>query len=645
MGAVASAYVVPLFVVALVLFVHGIYFWRRRALLPARAMSAASLAAAVWVSGYGLELAAEGLDAKIFWCRVQYFGKAGLPLAWFWVAAQYCGYDRRFHDVRTRIGLFTIPAITLLLVWTNDFHHLYHSSFSLEGPKRAAALTYKGGAWCGIHLLYCYTLTTAGAAMLIVSACRSDRLRRYQAILLLLTSVMPLLASVMDDMGVRFIPHMKLTPVSFAAALAAGFIGIICFRMFEVVPIAWGTVFDNMSDAVLVVDFQDRIVDCNQAARDLLETHGLLDQPVLQVIGQYVENIATNSADGWRVLKTGLTGDWLDSAADPTERPLHFDTEFSVCDSEEPNSGALHTYYHLKVSPVLNRRRQQIGRIVVVRDITSRRRAEQEASRAQDRLIARQREEMRDINARKQTEEALRQRDAELAHILRLNTMSEMATLWAHEVNQPLTAIANYAGTCVDELTRDVGDPLELRYALVQIEQQAKRAGRIVNRLKGFVAKTPPSLLELDLNQLVEEVCELMRSNFQKHSAVLHLRVHDSLPEVRVDATQIQQVIINLLQNALEAVDGVALERREISIATSVTELGVQVAVADRGPGIPPPVKAEIFEPYFSTKEGGLGMGLNICQRIIQAHGGVLEVDARLNDGVVVRFTLPVTAA
>jgi len=452
-------------------------------------MSVASIAAAIWVSGYGFELVAEGLDNKIFWCRIQYFGKVGLPLAWFVVAAQYCGYDRRLHLLLVRVALVTIPLITLILIWTNDQHHLYHASFELAGPKQSRFLVYKCGAWCGVHLLYCYTLTIAGAAMLVISARQSDRLRRYQAILLLLTAIMPLLASVMDDVGVRFVPYLKLAPVSFAAALAAGFVGIVFLR--------------------------------------------------------------------------------------------------------------------------------------------------------QTRLIEQQKEEMRDISAGKLTEQALRQRDAELAHILRVNTMGEMATLWAHEVNQPLTAIANYAGTCVDELNRDASDPDELKYALVQIEEQAKRAGRIVNRLKRFVAKTPPSFQELDLNKLISEVCELMRSSIQKHSASLHLDVRDGLPKVRVDATQIQQVIINLLQNALEAVAAVSSDKREISIATSIAEGGVEVALTDCGPGISAEAEVEIFKPYYSTKDGALGMGLNICQRIVQAHGGVLELDSSTTGGAVVKFTLP----
>jgi PAS domain-containing protein len=331
MGAVTSAYLVPLLVVAVVLFAHGLYFWRRRALLPARAMSAASIAAAIWVSGYGFELVAEALDDKIFWCRVQYFGKVGLPVAWFVVAAQYCGYDRRLNSLPTRAALVTIPLLTLIFIWTNDQHHLYQTSFELEGPKQSRVLVYQCGAWCGVHLLYCYTLTIAGAAMLVISARQSDRLRRYQAILLLLTAIMPLLASVMDDVGVRFIPYLKLTPVSFAAALAAGFVGIVFLRMFEVVPIAWSTVFDNMNDAVFVVDFQDRIVDCNRAAHQLLESQGLH-------VGQYADSIVTSSSEDWNVLRLALTGDWRGK-----DEVNEYETEFSVYKCEQADQSDLAT--------------------------------------------------------------------------------------------------------------------------------------------------------------------------------------------------------------------------------------------------------------------------------------------------------------
>ena len=248
----------------------------------------------------------------------------------------------------------------------------------------------------------------------------------------------------------------------------------------------------------------------------------------------------------------------------------------------------------------------------------------------------------RDITERRNAEEELRQRDAELAHVTRVGTMGEMATVLAHEVNQPLGAIANYAGTCVHLLASDQASSDVLRNALSQIDQQARRAGEVINRLKRFVASTAPNISVVDLNELIREVCGLMRSQIQTHRSSLRLNVDDSMPIVQVDTVQIQQVLVNLLQNALEAMVEIEPADSCIIITSATTADGAQVSVCDRGQGMSPHVVDKLFEPYFSTKPRGLGMGLRISQRIIQAHGGSLSASTNPDGGATFQFTLPI---
>jgi C4-dicarboxylate-specific signal transduction histidine kinase len=284
---------------------------------------------------------------------------------------------------------------------------------------------------------------------------------------------------------------------------------------------------------------------------------------------------------------------------------------------------------------------------VAITDITERKRVE-DGLRHSEALLPMSMEHFlgyrasnRDITERKNVEEELRQRDSELAHVTRVGTMGEMATVLAHEVNQPLGAIANYAGTCVHLLDSDQFNSDMLRKALTQIDQQARRAGEIINRLKRFVASTAPNCSDVDLNELIHDVCGLMRSQIPTHRASLRLVVDPTVPTVEVDVVQIQQVLVNLMQNALEAMEENEPDNSCITITSTVTAEGAQVAVCDRGHGLSPQVKDRLFEPYFSTKAKGLGMGLRISQRIIQKHGGSLSVAANPDGGTIFQFTLP----
>ena len=241
-----------------------------------------------------------------------------------------------------------------------------------------------------------------------------------------------------------------------------------------------------------------------------------------------------------------------------------------------------------------------------------------------------------------QVRERLHQQDAELAHMQRVGSMGEMASTLAHEVNQPLTVIANYAGACA-EMLRSKHVPLEeLAFALEQISDQAILAGSITHRLRQFVTKKPPQRLPVNLNELVEEVKNLLDHEFVPRRTRVRLNSGAALPCVAADRIQITQVIFNLIRNAIEAMEQTEFEKREASIRTSSHDGEVQVEVADVGCGIPPGDRDRVFEPYFTSKADGLGMGLSICRTILANHGGRLTCTPNTPGGTVLRFTLPV---
>ncbi len=228
-----------------------------------------------------------------------------------------------------------------------------------------------------------------------------------------------------------------------------------------------------------------------------------------------------------------------------------------------------------------------------------------------------------------------------LLNVSRMATIGEMAAGVAHELNQPLTAIANYAHACERLLTRPGTDPNELREALRQIAAQTTRAADIIRRLRA-VARHQAEHLPVGMNALVEELHELMRTDASLHGVELTLDLAPGLPEVAADAGQIQQVILNFLRNSLEALSAQPTGNPKVAISTSLANgAGVQLMVCDNGPGLSPDTVKRVFDPFFSTKENGTGLGLAISSTIARAHGGTVGYRANTPSGACFYIVVP----
>ena len=249
-----------------------------------------------------------------------------------------------------------------------------------------------------------------------------------------------------------------------------------------------------------------------------------------------------------------------------------------------------------------------------------------------------------DITAQKQAENELRQREAELAHMSRVSTMGEMATALAHELNQPLGVVATYAGGCAEMLENDKVDLAELLSVLKQIHGQTMRAGKIIQHVKAFVAKTKPRRSSTDLNELIREAVQFIPDKKKRQPKSIRFDLDDGLPLIRVDRIQFQQVLVNLLCNAFEAMEDVDPEHCEVVIRTTMNGAVSEVSVSDRGRGLTPEQCEQVFEPYYTTKRDGIGMGLSICRTIIGAHDGRMWVTGNRGNGCTLHFTLPIEA-
>jgi len=247
-----------------------------------------------------------------------------------------------------------------------------------------------------------------------------------------------------------------------------------------------------------------------------------------------------------------------------------------------------------------------------------------------------------DITGRKRAEQALRDAQADLAYVTRLTMMGELAASLAHEINQPLAAIVTNGSAGLRWLNQDPADLGEVRAAFSRIVRDGARAGDVIRGLRALAKKIGPELAKLDINDAIDEVLALTRSELQRHGVVLHTDLLAGDRSAFADRVQLQQVLMNLILNGIEAMKTIAGRQRILTISSEAAEPdGVLVAVADTGPGLDPDTADRIFEPFFTTKPQGLGMGLSICRSIVTAHGGRLWASPNAPYGTVFRFTVP----
>jgi PAS domain S-box-containing protein len=251
---------------------------------------------------------------------------------------------------------------------------------------------------------------------------------------------------------------------------------------------------------------------------------------------------------------------------------------------------------------------------------------------------------IRDISERKQAQRAIQNAQAELARVSRLTTMGELAASIAHEVNQPLTAVNNNSNACLRLLANQNLQPDVLRRALEEIVVDGTRASAIIARIRAFIKKAPAEKNRLDVNEVIGEVLVMMGHGFEENRISLQSELAQALPPVLGDRVQLQQVLLNLIMNGIEAMTEVTNRPRTLWVQSRIDESGdVLIAVRDSGTGLGSESDS-VFTPFFTTKTNGMGMGLPISRSLIEGHGGRLWSSPNFPHGAVFSFTLPVDA-
>jgi PAS domain S-box-containing protein len=252
----------------------------------------------------------------------------------------------------------------------------------------------------------------------------------------------------------------------------------------------------------------------------------------------------------------------------------------------------------------------------------------------------------RDVTERRQADEALRRAEAELAHGAQRTRMGELAAAIAHEVTQPITALISNAGTSLRLLAVDSPDLDEVRLTARRMQRDAQRAADVIARLRVLFGRTSDTHSEsIDLNKSIQEVVALTRNELQESGATVRLELSEDVPPLVADRVQLQQVVLNLITNAIESMSGVDGRQRELVVGTQRDNGAyVEVFVRDSGVGLQPTSREQMFNPFFTTKSDGMGIGLSICRSIVENHGGRLWAVPNDGPGTTFLFTLPLRA-
>lgn len=250
---------------------------------------------------------------------------------------------------------------------------------------------------------------------------------------------------------------------------------------------------------------------------------------------------------------------------------------------------------------------------------------------------------IRDISERQAIERRLHELQADLVHVARMSAMGDLASALAHELNQPLTAINNYVLSAQRLLQGSPEQQKRVADILTKASEQAMRAGEIIRHLRKFIQRHEPERGIFDINQVIDESTALAFIGMKERNIDVAFERGDGLPPVTIDKVQIQQVVINLIRNAVDAMDGV--KHRKLSLTTARDGGKLRISIADTGPGVSDEVADRLFMPFVTTKTDGMGVGLSISRTIVESHGGMLWFENNAGTGATFHLTLPIGEA
>jgi PAS domain S-box-containing protein len=580
------------------------FAWRHRMVRGAAAFAVLMLAVMAWALSYAPDVSSSDLAVKVFWSKIEYFGIVTVPVAWLAFALQYTGRDRWLKP--WTLALLSLPSlVTLSLVWTNEMHGLIWRSVSLVYRPEFVGWKAVYGPAFWAFTAYSYVLLLIGTGLLLWATFRAPTLYRGQVAGLLIGSLVPWLGNILYNVGLNPLPGIELTPLAFSITGLALAWATFRWRLLDVGPVARDTVFESMDDGVIALDTRSRIVDFNSAAcRIVGRTHD-------QLIGQSAAVIF----------------------AEHRELIARYQRMPEVSEELVAGEGESQLVFHVRVSPLRGHGRAPVGRLVVLRDITAFKRAEQALHQAKD--------------------------VAEAAN----QAKSAFLAVMSHEIRTPMNGVIGLA-----DLLLDTDLSLQQREFARIIRGSGDTLLRIIDDILDF-SKIEANQLEIEarpfkLRECVESALDLVAAKAAEKGLDLTCMIEAEVPDTIVaDSTRLRQILGNLLNNAIKFT-----ERGEIAVSVGIRDQGsgvgtpspgnlqsaicnLQFSVRDTGVGIPADRMDRLFRSFsqidasIARQYGGTGLGLAISKRLVELMGGALQVESQVGAGSTFSFTISAQAA
>ncbi len=548
------------------------------------------LAVAVWSFSSAVHTLIDDREVRVLLAKFQYFGVAPVGVLWLLFTTEYSRLAWT-RDRPLRAALWIVPTVTLVLAFTNEQHFFYWSSITDVPTASGVRLEYRAGPWYWVHASYSYFLVLIGTLTLVRGLRQFPTPYRRQTALIIAGAVVPWAGNLLYL--TRALPGgLDPTPLGFAVSGACFTWGIYRHRLFGLVPVARDMVLDSMEDGVLVLDAQRRIVDLNAPAERYTGIAvSSLGQPVEEVVAWWNDVIAEDGrAEGQPAVVRVEPG------------PM---------------------YFEVKVSAVRDSRRRFVGWLVIIHDITNRRRSEADRYAFERRVQEQQKSE----------------------------SLMVLAGGLAHDFNNLLTGILGNA-----DLLAILSPPeSDQRRSAEAIMIGAQRAADLVSKMLAYSGGGRVVAEQVDLDALVKEMVDLLAASVARHCTLNYLSP-GRLPRVETDPTQIRQVVLNLIVNAAEAVaddHGVitvetgreTLDKETLKQMTFGDDLQpgdyVFIDVVDNGVGMSEQTLARMFDPFYSTKDTGRGLGMAAVRGIVRSHRAALRVTSKEGHGTRFRVWFP----
>ena len=573
-------------IAALLSVLLAFYLWDHRKTSGAKPAAVLLLALFVWSTGYCLEVMGVELLTKLFWEKIQYFGIVTLPVALLVFSLEFSGRKSWITTSRL-IALLVVPAITLLLVLSNDWHRQIWSEWYLESIGGTSILHLEPGMVFWIGSIYNYILLAASTALIIQASIRRPQTYRGQVASLLAGIVVPWFGYAILNFGLFQIP-IDLTPLAFTITGLTIAWNIYNYQLQNIAPVAFETVIDSMSDALFILDMENKIVDVNPAGQRTLQ------RSASEIIGHNANEVFIDYSD----------------LIDLYQNAINIREEIAL-----ENDSQNH-YYELSISPLTDHQDKILGRAIVLHDISDRKRAENAMLMARDQAL-----------------EASRAKSHFLARV-------------GHELRTPLGVIRGYADLLKEPAYGALSE-LQIK-AVEEIIDSTQRVSDMVSELLDE-ARLAAGAVQLEIKPftpalLLKDVQEKLSILAQQKGLALTSNLDPKLPnQLLGDPKRINQMVTNLASNSIKFT-------KEGEVSVRFYQRGKKqwaLEVTDTGPGIPEEAQENIFEPFrqadgsIARKYGGTGLGLSIVKHLTGMMDGKITVKSEVGVGSTFTITLP----